>query len=194
MLDLFFLRHGETHWNAEGRLQGHLDIALNETGRAQARNAAATLAALNLTFDTIITSDLARASETASIVAEALDLTPQPTTALREIDVGTWSGRLSRDIEAEEPNLIARIKADYWGTRRPRGESMNDVVARYATFHRSLAPGRHLLVTHRGVIRAALRHLAPEGYDPHAPLTLGNASLTHVAIDQTGCARIMASL
>ena len=86
----FYLRHGETDWNAHGRAQGRSDIPLNGTGRAQAREAAARLAGRGV--GRIVASPLARARETASIVAEALDLPIEIDVDLQEVDFGAREG------------------------------------------------------------------------------------------------------
>jgi len=73
-MNIYLLRHGETDWNAAGRLQGHVDIPLNQNGIRQIENAAATLTKLNPCIDTIISSPLLRAQKSAEIVAGKLNL------------------------------------------------------------------------------------------------------------------------
>jgi broad specificity phosphatase PhoE len=87
---LLLARHGETDWNAEGRLQGHTDRPLNDFGRRQAKELADRLAGEGA--DAIYTSDLVRAKETAEIVGERLGLTVVVDPDLREKDWGTWEG------------------------------------------------------------------------------------------------------
>src|SRR3954452_24611267 len=87
---LLLVRHGETDWNAEGRLQGHTDRPLNEYGRRQAKELAARLAGGHV--DAIYASDLSRARETAEIVGERLGLTVVIDPDLRETNWGTWEG------------------------------------------------------------------------------------------------------
>jgi broad specificity phosphatase PhoE len=87
---LLLVRHGETDWNAEGRLQGHTDMPLNDLGRRQARALADELAGDGI--EAVYSSDLARASETAEIVAERLGLPVGLDPDLREKDWGTWEG------------------------------------------------------------------------------------------------------
>ena len=90
---LLLVRHGETAWNADGRLQGHLDIPLNDVGRAQARRLAAALADEREPIDIIYSSDLARALQTAQAVADASRAPMIATSALREGDFGACQGR-----------------------------------------------------------------------------------------------------
>jgi probable phosphoglycerate mutase len=95
MRRILLARHGETAWNALGRLQGHTDIPLNETGRAQARALADGVAAAGIAA--VVTSDLARARETGEIVAAALGLAaPVIEPGLRERRFGVFEG-LTRD-------------------------------------------------------------------------------------------------
>jgi broad specificity phosphatase PhoE len=101
---LLLVRHGETDWNAQGRLQGHTDRPLNDYGRQQAKALAHRLAGEGA--DAIYTSDLLRAKETAEIVGERLGLTVVVDPDLREKDWGTWEGltgdeRVAVEFEGE---------------------------------------------------------------------------------------------
>lgn len=121
------LRHGQTEYNAGGRMQGHLDTQLTEVGRAQAAAAAPLLA--GLPFDRIVTSDLSRAHDTAVAVADATGLPLSVDKRLRETHLGTWQGRTVIDIEDRHPGAIAAWRSDPRFTP-PGGESRVDVVAR----------------------------------------------------------------
>ncbi len=120
MAVLLLARHGETDWNAAQRWQGHADVPLNARGLQQARELAETLRDIDL--DAVYASDLSRAHETARIVARSkgLDVTTMP--ALREVDVGSWSGLTNPEIAEKFPGmprhdgeteeaLLARVKA-----------------------------------------------------------------------------------
>ena len=96
MTTLLLARHGETDWNREGRWQGWADPALNETGRAQARQLAEQLR--SMPFDAVYSSDLRRASETAEIVAAGKNLPVVLDERLREIHVGSWQGRTHEEL------------------------------------------------------------------------------------------------
>ncbi len=101
---LYLVRHGETDWNREQRLQGTLDIPLNRAGVAQARRLADAFARLPITC--IVSSPLARASATAAMLAGASACPLTPDARLREIDHGTWSGRTLLDIGRRFPSLV----------------------------------------------------------------------------------------
>ncbi|ANY05420.1 histidine phosphatase family protein [Pseudonocardia sp. HH130630-07] len=154
---LTLLRHGQTEYNAGGRMQGHLDTRLTERGRAQAAAAAPLLA--GFPFDRIITSDLSRAHDTASAVAGATGLPLSVDKRLRETHLGDWQGRTVDEIEADEAGAIARWRSDpRWAP--PGGESRVDVVDRSmpvvdeldAQYADDPAERSVLLVAHGGMI------------------------------------------
>jgi broad specificity phosphatase PhoE len=159
----YLIRHGETDWNLHGRWQGHTDIPLNQDGRAQARQLAARLRAEYVRFDAIYSSDLQRAWETASAVGAALDLAPLPLPALREINVGSWSGMTSAEVRAQDGETYARYQSGE-DVARGGGERFLDLYSRVVAAAEQLAdqhPGRALaLVTHGGPVRALLMHAA----------------------------------
>ena len=103
------VRHGETAWNAETRLQGHVDIPLNDIGRAQAQAAALSLATQN--FDALYSSDLSRAVETAAAAGARLGLEVLPTQSLRERRLGGFQGLTRAEAQARYPVEYARFCA-----------------------------------------------------------------------------------
>jgi broad specificity phosphatase PhoE len=186
----YLIRHGETDWNMSGRWQGHADIPLNEIGRAQARRLAARLQSDGIRFDAIYTSDLQRAAETAQIIGAALDIAPRSLPALREIDVGAWSGLTRAEVIAADSDIFTRLEA---GEDLPRGgaerfahlvERVVTAVERLAATHR----GQTLaLVTHGGPVRALLMHAA-HGKDAVLlnHMHIGNTSISLLAGGDSG--------
>jgi len=159
---LLLVRHGETDWNREGRVQGHSDVALNDTGRAQARKLAETLAREQI--DAVYSSDLRRARDTAAGVASALGLDVQAVPELREKHFGTWEGLTREEIVARYPDGLA----EPWGD----GESRDEMTARVLEALRDIA-ARHdgqtvLVVSHRGPLRAVQRRLGTVNDEPVA--------------------------
>ncbi len=139
MTTLLLVRHGETDWNAEGRLQGHTDRPLSEFGRHQARQLADELAGEEL--DAIYASDLARARETAEILGERLGLATVLDPDLREKDWGTWEGLTAVD----------RDRVEFVGeSREAHQERILRALRRIAERHPG---GRVLVVTHGGSMR-----------------------------------------
>jgi broad specificity phosphatase PhoE len=161
---LLLARHGETDWNRVGRWQGHADPPLNVTGRRQAAALAARLAGDGITA--LYSSDLARARETAGTVALRLGLSVVEDPALREIDVGSWSGLTRAEVAERFPEGYAR-----WleGEIGHDGETREQLAARAVDATWTIAR-RHqgetvLVVTHGGVIRALRRHAAGDPGD-----------------------------
>jgi broad specificity phosphatase PhoE len=137
---LFLVRHGETDWNAEGRLQGHTDRPLSDYGRRQARRLAEELEGEEL--EAIYSSDLARARETAEIVGERLGLPVALEPELREKDWGTWEGL----------NAVERDRVEFVGeSTEAHQERMLRALRRIADRHPG--DGRVLVVTHGGSMR-----------------------------------------
>jgi broad specificity phosphatase PhoE len=153
MTDFLLVRHGETDWNVERRFQGHADPPLNDAGREQARALAAELADAKL--DAIYTSDLARARETADIVAAGTGVPIHALAELREIDVGEWQGLTWPEIEERFPEGVARWHEDGHGWSG--GETYQELEQRVVRALRSIAdqhPGSRLLVIgHGGTVR-----------------------------------------
>jgi broad specificity phosphatase PhoE len=136
---LLLVRHGETDWNAEGRLQGHTDRPLNETGRRQARELADRLAGERV--DAIYASDLSRAKETAEIVGERLGLTVVIDPDLREKNWGNWEG-----LTGDE-----RVHVEFEGeTTEAHRDRIVRAVRRIAERH---PEQRIVIVTHGGSLR-----------------------------------------
>jgi broad specificity phosphatase PhoE len=133
------VRHGETDWNAEGRLQGHTDTLLNEYGRRQAQALAEDLAAE--TLDAVYASDLARARETAEIIGGRIGLPVALRTDLREKNWGTWEGLTSTE----------RDRVDFAGeTTEAHRERTLRALLQIAEQHPA---GHVLVVTHGGSVR-----------------------------------------
>jgi broad specificity phosphatase PhoE len=170
-------RHGQTAYNAEGRFQGHLPVPLDDTGRAQARELADTVAGVEV--KTLVCSPLARARETADIVAERIGLRPEEDARFAETDTGDWTGRSFAEIEAEDPEGFRRFQVSDPTFRYPGGESFAEQSERVQAGLRALRARPDalpaLVVCHRGVIRLALA--AATGDETAGGREIGNASL-----------------
>jgi len=155
--ELWLLRHGQTEWNAAGRLQGRLDSRLTETGIAQARAQGAILRRVLPAGVAVLSSPAGRAWRTAQIATAGLGLTVLPDPDLQEIDMGDWVGRLVDDLRAELP-AGAADDPHLWKFGAPRGEGMAAMAARLNRVLERL-DGPSVLVTH-GVTSRVLRCLA----------------------------------
>lgn len=158
------IRHAESTWNAEGRWQGQADPPLSPTGRAQAARLARALAGAQL--DLLLSSDLARALETARRVGLPHGLVPTPDARLREIDLGRWSGLRREEIRACDPDGLSRFDAGDPDARPEGGETRRELRLRVRGAMAEIAArcaGRRVgVVTHLGVIRALLPGAEPE--------------------------------
>lgn len=187
--EFWVVRHGESTWNVDGRYQGQTDVPLSAVGVLQAATLAERLTGQR--FAAVYSSDLRRASQTAAMVAERLDGCPpvQVNAGLREIDVGELSGLVIQDIRTRFPAYLQALAADPWSTRRPGGESMEDLFERCGeAFHaiRVAHPGERVLVfTHGGVVRVAVG-LALGGVPANAwaRLSVTNTSVSRVLLDE----------
>lgn len=157
---LLVLRHGRSEWNAVRRWQGSFDSPLDAVGRSQAAAVAGELARLGVTWHRPVASPLARAAETAAIVAARLGLDPPRLDArLVEAHAGEWEGMTPDAIERAYPGWLA-------AHRRPPGfESFESVVARATAALLDIADegarsgASALVVSHSGLIRSVVRSL-----------------------------------
>jgi broad specificity phosphatase PhoE len=159
---LYYVRHGLTDWNAEGRLQGRHDVPLNATGRAQAVRSAEILREL---FDrdgrkpadfAYVSSPLVRASETMELMRAALGLARGGYAAdprLAEIAFGSWEGLTYDDVLKRDSDIVARREHDKWLFRPPGGETYEEVAARVGEWYRSLSVDT-VVTAHGGTARA----------------------------------------
>jgi broad specificity phosphatase PhoE len=183
---ILLARHGESDWNRDRRWQGHADRPLTELGRRQAHELAERLADTDL--DAIYSSDLRRAKETAEIIGDARRLDIRTTPALREVDVGSWSGLTRTEAEQRYPEAYHRWLAGEVGW--DDGETYEELSDRVLRAVREIAaahPGERVLVlAHGGSIRVI--HAAALGVDVHAYRRLQrvepNATLSAVCIEE----------
>lgn len=160
---ILLARHGESDWNRSEQWQGLADRPLTELGREQARALADRLRDVSL--DAIYSSDLQRARDTAQIVARdhGLEVTEVP--ALREVDVGSWSGLTRTEAQARFPEGYARWidGGEGWDDGETYAQLRNRVVAAIHRIAVDHGGGHILVVTHGGTIRAI--HAAALGVD-----------------------------
>jgi len=177
---LYCVRHGESLYNAEGRVQGQSDVALSEFGRRQSEAVAATLAEKPL--DAIYSSPLRRAIETAEVVARRTGLPVRTDPRLKEVNAGVFQDRLRADLERKFPGELARWTSEDLDYVIPGGESRRQLIARGRAALQAIARTdyRHVaVIAHGRLLTVSLKHLvglAPT--DP--PHSLQNGSITTV--------------
>lgn len=188
---LYLVRHGETDWNNQQKMQGHQNIPLNKNGEAQSLEAAKRLKKVK--FDDAYSSDLIRAKRTTEIIAIEHQLAVKTTQALRELTFGEFEGQTVTYYREELKEILDKLsqlpfeeKANY---QFPRGiESINSGISRFITFLREIAiahPKQTILIgTHGGMIRNFLIHL---GFGTEKELSFGAISnAAHVVLLSDG--------
>lgn len=187
MTEIWFIRHGETAWNRDGRLQGWQDIALNEAGVAQAAQLAERIAALDTSFDALYSSDLQRAYHTAEPVSSALTLRIRTEPGLRERSYGVLEGLALARIDELAPEAAAARRSRDPDRPLEAGESLGQFQSRILATVEDLAQ-RHsgervLAITHGGVLDIIWRHATGVSLDAHRPVPLLNASINRIGIE-----------
>jgi broad specificity phosphatase PhoE len=180
---LYFVRHGETDFNIEQRLQGQYETSLNARGRVQASEGGRLLKDLfereqRQTFDyAYVSSPLQRARETMQLVRATLGLDPsayEVDDRLMEISYGEWEGSTLPEIHARDPHVLARREKDKWGFKPPGGECYRDVAARVGAWYATVTRDT-VVVAHGGVARALMANfnILPEEEAAHADIAHG---------------------
>ena len=180
MPTIYYIRHGETEWNALGRLQGVQDIPLNALGQTQSVHAGHVLADL-LTRDGqtassigFVASPLGRARQTMDLMRGVLKLPLSGYSIddrLREIGYGQWEGSTLAEMEAKDPDLFARRQAEKWTVAPSGGETYVEVQARVADWYRGLKADT-VAVAHGGTARALMVELGFKSSDEAADLKI----------------------
>jgi len=177
---LYLIRHGESTWNSEHRIQGQSDPPLSELGRRQSGLLGHRLA--GRAFAGFYASDLKRAFETAQHVGSFIGLEPRPETGLREIFLGDWEGMRTDEIAYRFPEAWARwVEEPDWDVV-PGGEGAAPFESRVASalddiLHRHVT-GNVLVVTHGGVIQIGLHRVVGRPSRGLFPFKIQNASIS----------------
>lgn len=176
------VRHGETAWNAEGRVQGQTDVPLSATGEAQARALVGALATTR--FTALYASDLARVRQTAAPSAAALGLELRLDARLRERHYGKFETYTYAEVRERLPEDYARFKAKDPDYDFGSGESLRAFSARALACVREIA-ARHagetvLVFTHGGVLEMVRRHALGSGLQAPRDFEIPNAALNWI--------------
>ena len=173
------MRHAETFWNREKRIQGHLDSPLTPEGEKKAAGWGRQLKSEG--WDRVVASDLGRARATAHLVNRVLGLSLHLDSMLREQDWGAWSGRRVEELLHDIPDLAARYANAGWNFQPPAGETRASVRRRaFAALCRAAErwPGdKILVVTHAGTIRCLINGLTGRRFLPSEPPILWSGYL-----------------
>jgi probable phosphoglycerate mutase len=181
---LLVIRHGETAWNAEHRIQGHLDIPLSVTGVRQAARLADRLASEQV--DAVYSSELARAWLTAVPLAERLGLDVIPEPRLRERAFGIFEGMTLEEIAARHPDQFRMWRARDPAWAMPGGETGQELIDRVLDGLYDIArrhPGQTVaLVTHGGVLDVVYRAARALDWDAPREHQMLNASINRLRV------------
>jgi broad specificity phosphatase PhoE len=176
------VRHGQSTWNREHRIQGQLDPPLSKEGRAQAMRVGRRLGSRR--FAGFYSSDLKRAFETAEVISEAVGMTPSPAEGLREIYLGEWEGLNTDELATRFPEAWAMWTEEPSWDVVPGGEGAAPFEARVnAQIDSILARHEHgdvLVVTHGGVIQVALHRVVGRPNHGLFPFRIENASISTI--------------
>ena len=147
---IYIVRHGQTEWNLLGKTQGHGNSDLTPKGIEQAELLADSMT--KYPIDYIYSSDLGRAYQTAEIIGNKLNIELEKTEALREMNFGTWEGRIIKDIIEEDPELYKMWRNEPHLAKIPQGETLSQIKERTDAFIKEINKkydGKHIvLVTH----------------------------------------------
>jgi broad specificity phosphatase PhoE len=183
---LYLIRHGESTYNVEGRIQGQADCELSERGRRQGQALAQRLASAPI--EAIYASPLRRASQTAEFLAAALGLPIRFDPRLKEVDAGEFENRLREDVLRRFPGVLPRWRRGDSNFAFPGGESRRQLIARGEEALRSILESGHdhaAVVSHGGILLAGMKAmLGMASQDP--PHEVDNASITRLSVDGAG--------
>ena len=177
---VYIVRHGETEWNAQGRIQGHTDVSMSERGRQQARALARRLAGIS--FDVVFSSDLSRTRETAEIILGERKTPRHATPLLREYHKGVFEGLTVHEYSKRYPELYLASLVNDLDFAPTGGESIRQTSARLAAFVAQLR-AHHLdddvlVVGHGGSLRSAIVALMDLPLEANWKFIMGNCALS----------------
>ena len=185
MKELLLIRHGQTDWNTQGRVQGGGD--LNNIGITQSNLLATVLQ--DSQASTIYTSPSKRTHQTAVIIATALSLEVNTTPLLKDIDYGVWSGALLADLIKDDPDLFEQWEKDPSSVTFPEGESLLDLRTRISVFMDEITEKHSsdtvVVVTHESPIISMLAVALDIPDSSHRNFHADNASLTVLQFKNT---------
>lgn len=154
-MKLFFIRHGQTDWNIEEKIQGSRNIELNETGIRQAEELSTKVLKDNYKFSKIYSSPQRRAAKTAEILSEATNIQYIIDEGLAEVDLGAWEGLSWREVKEQYPTEYNEWYINRRYTKAPEGESYEDMIKRVLNaLHKIIDENNEdvAIVTHSAVI------------------------------------------
>lgn len=185
MTELILIRHGETDWNAEQRIQGHLDIPLNQVGSEQAEALGKRFEGIDI--DVLVSSDLSRAMQTAAPISAARDLPIIGESRLRERNLGVLQGKTREQAQQSAPEAFEVLRCRVEDAVLAEGETLAGFAARVidvlAELTKRYQGKRIVAVTHGGVLDIAYRHAAGMPLAAPRKFPIHNASVNTFRAD-----------
>lgn len=187
MTNLILIRHGETEWNATGRIQGHRPVSLNTRGQQQAQAVATRLQ--HEPFDALYSSDLKRTTQTAEAIAKRTHHAIHTDARLREWDLGILAGLTRTEAKTQHPDAYAIYNEGRVNDPIPNGESIRNRYTRVTTCLEELAsnhPNQTLvIITHGGPLGDCYRHTTHLSFAKPLTVELYNAGINIITIQNT---------
>jgi probable phosphoglycerate mutase len=181
MLELWLIRHAETLWNAQRRIQGQSDAPLSARGVAQAERLALRLN--GVPFERVYSSDTRRALHTAEIALGGEKVEPEP--RLREMSYGTLEGKIRSELVGAEREAFTAYWRDPYRVALPQGESWRELDARVAGWLSDLpCAGRVAAFSHGGTIRSALFYVTGSPKKREWNVLFGTTSITRLRLGE----------
>ena len=179
-MKLYFIRHGQTDWNLQKRIQGSYDSELNIEGIAQAEELSKKISELNYKFSKIYTSKQRRAVKTAQIISETINVAYIPIDGLEEVKLGDWEGLTWDEVKERFPYEYEEWYKKRRYTKPPKGESYQDVLVRVLeVLHRIVHEECEnvAIVTHSAVIMCLQCYLTDTAFDDMIKFSIDNSSI-----------------
>ena len=193
-MTFYFVRHGETDWNVQKKIQGTTDVPLNENGLRQARELAEKLVKEKYQIDGVYTSPQVRAQETAQTAAMALGVECKVLTGLAEMDLGDWEGNKWPNIEEVYGDTFHYWNSHRWYVCTPNGECYREVLQRVFLALEHIMNenvGNVLVVSHSAIMMSLRCYLAGLCMDDETMLNFRPDNAEVVAIEVEEIKRAM---
>lgn len=182
-MKLIFIRHGQTDWNVQGKIQGSYDSELNATGIEQAMSLSEKLFNLNYKFSKIYSSPQKRALKTAEILSKSSNVDYISVKDLQEMNMGKWEGLSWREVEENYPNEYKEWHLNRRYTKTPEGESYQDMLERVLkAIHKIINENNEnvVIVSHSAVIMCLQCYVTNTPFNEMLKFKTKNANITEI--------------
>lgn len=182
-MKLIFVRHGQTDWNVQGKIQGSYDSELNSTGINQAMKLSEKLLSLNYKFSKIYSSPQKRALKTAEILSKSSNVDYVLMKDLQEMNMGKWEGLSWKEVEEKYPTEYKKWYLNRRYTKTPDGESYEDMLERVLkSIDKIINENTHdvVIVSHSAVIMCLQCYVTNTPFNEMLKFKTKNANITEI--------------